>query len=95
MGTRGKRPATLLSLPCCNASPAAVEPALSSPLNPPCAAATSCLSSLGTTSNPSKLKKKLRKHRLATTKGVVKGQAKKANPLAGANQFHKKHKKKR
>lgn len=51
--------------------------------------------SLGTTINPAKLKKKLRKHRLATSKGVVKGQAKKANPLAGANQFHKKHKKKR
>lgn len=50
---------------------------------------------LGTTTNPAKLKKKLRKHRLAATKGVVKGQAKKANPLAGANQFHKKHKKKR
>ncbi|KAL4422360.1 hypothetical protein ABPG75_008557 [Micractinium tetrahymenae] len=50
---------------------------------------------LGSTTNPSKLKKKLRKHRLAATQGVVKGQAKKANPLAGANQFHKKHKKKR
>ncbi|PRW45541.1 polyketide cyclase [Chlorella sorokiniana] len=45
--------------------------------------------------NPAKLLKKLRKQRMAATKGIVKGQKKRANPLAGANQFHKKHKKKR
>lgn len=49
----------------------------------------------GTSTNPSKLLKKLRKQRLAVNKGIVKGQKKKAQPLAGANQFHKKSKKKR
>ena len=48
-----------------------------------------------TCANPSKLLKKLRKQRLAATKGIVKGQAKKSNPLAGANQFHKANKSKK
>ena len=47
----------------------------------------------GASTNPSKLLKKLRKTRIAATKGLVKGQAKRSKPLAGANQFHKKSKK--
>ena len=43
-----------------------------------------------------KLLKKLKRHRLQATHGIVKAKAKRANPLAGANQFHKpKPKKKR
>lgn len=49
----------------------------------------------GTSTNPSKLLKKLRKQRLAATKGIIKGQAKRNNPLAGANQFHKRKSKKK
>ncbi|KAL4855921.1 hypothetical protein ACK3TF_003682 [Chlorella vulgaris] len=47
-----------------------------------------------TTTNPAKLLKRMRKQRLATTKGIVKGQAKRSKPLSGPNQFHKKKKKK-
>lgn len=43
-----------------------------------------------TTQNSAKLLKKLRARRLAKQKGQVAGAKKKSNPLAGANQFHKK-----
>ena len=44
-----------------------------------------------TTKNPAKLLKKLRNRRLAAVKGVVLSKGKKrAKPLAGANQFHRK-----
>lgn len=48
-----------------------------------------------TTSNPSKLLKKLRKQRFASAKGIAlkASGGKKSRPLAGANQFHKKKKK--
>jgi hypothetical protein len=52
-----------------------------------------CPACRGASTNPSKLLKKLRKKRIAATKGLVKGQAKRSKPLAGANQFHKKSKK--
>lgn len=47
----------------------------------------------GASLNPTKLKNKLRKQRLAATQGIVKGISKKSKPLAGPNQFHKKKKK--
>lgn len=50
-----------------------------------------------TTKNPAKIARKLRERRLAKLKGQHKigASAKKSNPLAGANQFHKKKSKKR
>ncbi|WPT17574.1 hypothetical protein PSENEW3_00005576 [Picochlorum sp. SENEW3] len=46
-----------------------------------------------TSKNPAKVARKLRERRLAKLKGQNKGKAKKSNALAGANQFHKKKKK--
>ena len=46
-----------------------------------------------TSKNPAKVARKLRARRLAKLKGQNKGKAKKSNALAGANQFHKKKKK--
>lgn len=44
-------------------------------------------------SNPAKLLKKLKKRRLGTQHGVTKAKTKKSKPLAGANQFFKKKRK--
>lgn len=46
-----------------------------------------------TAQNAGKVLRKLKARRLAAARGVVPGKKKKANPLAGANQFHKKKKK--
>ena len=51
-----------------------------------------------TTKNPAKIARKLRERRLAKLKGqhkVGSSSGKKSNPLAGANQFHKRKSKKR
>lgn len=51
-----------------------------------------------TTKNPAKIARKLRERRLAKLKGKHKASGtggKKSNPLAGANQFHKRKSKKR
>jgi hypothetical protein len=48
-----------------------------------------------TTQNPARLAKKLKQRRLAQQRGVNKATKKKANPLAGSGQFHKKKKGKR
>lgn len=46
-----------------------------------------------TAANASKVLKKLKARRLAAARGALPGKKKKGNPLAGANQFHKKKKK--
>lgn len=46
-----------------------------------------------TTKNPGKIARKLKARRLAASRGVNPGKKKKSNPLGGANQFHKKNKK--
>jgi len=48
-----------------------------------------------TTKNPAKLARKLRERRLAKEKGILQKAKKKSKPLAGANQFHKKGRKKK
>ncbi|KAG7669249.1 hypothetical protein Ndes2526B_g05544 [Nannochloris sp. 'desiccata'] len=46
-----------------------------------------------TAQNSGSILKKLKARRLAAARGAVPGKQKKRNPLAGANQFHKKKKK--
>jgi hypothetical protein len=46
-----------------------------------------------TAQNSGSILKKLKARRLAAARGTVPGKQKKRNPLAGANQFHKKKKK--
>jgi hypothetical protein len=46
-----------------------------------------------TAQNAGSILKKLKARRLAAARGANPGKAKKRNPLAGANQFHKKKKK--
>ena len=47
------------------------------------------------TKHPAKLARKLRERRLAKEKGILQKAKKKSKPLAGANQFHKKGRKKK
>jgi hypothetical protein len=47
-----------------------------------------------TTNNPGKLLKKLRRRRLAESRGLQQQTKKRSKPLAGSNQFHKKKKRK-
>lgn len=68
------------------------------PSLPPLPAAPACRAPhprRGASTNPAKVLKRLRKARLAATRGVVQGQKKRARPLAGANQFHKRKSKKK
>ena len=46
-----------------------------------------------TTKNPAKIARKLKARRLAAARGINPAKKKKSNPLGGANQFHKKNKK--